>query len=887
MLARSVDSLLPRPPAISDGAAASVAVTHPIRTIIPSGPAADPLPLDPANVTGLWELRLGRVARAIVETRTVDGSLYLPFAPFLALAGIRHDVSRAQVVGWMDPAGIPFEVLASTGVIRLGQREGRGRSILLDGETIYVRATTIASLLGLHLEEDATGGVVTFTGVDALPVARRINLVARRERSGVPGRETRLLTLGPGAGGGVAALDYDLLTVHSAASMMTTGSATLAVPLGPGSLATEVTAVQGRATRVAARWLGVWPDGSAVRQLRLGDGLSYGIRPQPVRGLAVTNTPYARPLVVEAIPFAGSLPPDWVIEAYRGGELVGIDSAGSGGEYALQLPIGYGENPYELVAYSPTGEARILHRTFRALPEMLSAGQFEYGISAGQCREVGCGSLVNGQLALGASRRWTTRVGLQHRSRGVGPADQLDVGLVGMPLDALSLDAQLVPGRFGRIGLRFEPTAFALLYVNALVAGDSPAARQLSPFAEAWNAYGRLSAGSGADRLWIEGQLDARRATGFFEREARLGAGVRHQQLEVRPGVRQTRTATPAGTQRRAFASLDATLIPSSRWGALFGGLWLTAGLEWTAGGRLNRVETRAVRALGPSLRAEVGYRWSLAQGEGIFTAGLVSRWPGLRASSQLRQPDGGGGAVLSQSASGSFWWQPGRGAPLPDDLPSLDRGGIEGRVCLDRAGDGRCDADDPSAGRVRLLIGNESRVTGPDGRFALFGLRAYEDVRIEVDILSYSAPWWRPPFGAGVVRPVGNRSLRLDVPLQSAAIIEGRGEVADGGALPAGLQVSLIDSLTGAVRTLELYHDGGIYADGVLPGVYRAQFVATSYPPARYRSDTLTVHVGAASQPLEELLSSPAVIPVRLRLHPIRRTDLPAIAGAEERSQP
>ena len=107
-------------------------------------------------------------------------------------------------------------------------------------------------------------------------------------------------------------------------------------------------------------------------------------------------------MVVEDLPFAGTLPPDWSVEAYRAGQLVGFDSVGPSGRYSLTLPVQYGENPVDFVAYGPFGEVRTFNRTFRALPSMVPAGAVEYAVSAGECRAWSCDAGANLDLRYGA-----------------------------------------------------------------------------------------------------------------------------------------------------------------------------------------------------------------------------------------------------------------------------------------------------------------------------------------------------------------------------------------------------------------------------------------------------------------------------------------------------
>src|SRR5437879_13582860 len=89
------------------------------------------------------------------------------------------------------------------------------------------------------------------------------------------------------------------------------------------------------------------------------------------RGFFITNAPYLRPSLLGATRYDGQLDPGWTVEAYRGGDLVALDSTDRRGRFAVALPVRYGENPVDFVAYGPLGEVREFNRTYRVLSELL------------------------------------------------------------------------------------------------------------------------------------------------------------------------------------------------------------------------------------------------------------------------------------------------------------------------------------------------------------------------------------------------------------------------------------------------------------------------------------------------------------------------------------
>ena len=115
----------------------------------------------------------------------------------------------------------------------------------------------------------------------------------------------------------------------------------------------------------------MWRENRWVKQLRIGDVPSTGTRGRPLEGAAITNTPYVRPSFVGALRYTGRLEPGWSVEAYRGGDLVAYDSADPSGGFSMNLPVRYGENPVDFVAYGPFGEIREFNRTYRLVADEL------------------------------------------------------------------------------------------------------------------------------------------------------------------------------------------------------------------------------------------------------------------------------------------------------------------------------------------------------------------------------------------------------------------------------------------------------------------------------------------------------------------------------------
>src|SRR5204863_321890 len=83
-------------------------------------------------------------------------------------------------------------------------------------------------------------------------------------------------------------------------------------------------------------------------------------RLQLLRGASITNAPFMRSPLIGTSRYLGRLEPGWSVEAYQSGQLIAFDTTDAGGRFGFDLPVRYGENPVDFVAYGPLGDMRHL-----------------------------------------------------------------------------------------------------------------------------------------------------------------------------------------------------------------------------------------------------------------------------------------------------------------------------------------------------------------------------------------------------------------------------------------------------------------------------------------------------------------------------------------------
>src|SRR3989454_1103392 len=256
---------------------------------------------------------------------------------------------------------------------------------------LFVGAERLGDLLGVRIVVSGADLPVVVTDASGLPVGRRAQREAARaafrRRFAGPPPELALALERPRWDGMV--VDYSFLAPSSGVGAGGAYSVAVGADAFGGSLelgASSVGRLDAGVARIDGSWTGVWRDSRWLRQVRLGDGPVSGPNPWIQRGVLATNAPFVRPSFVGTTRYDRRLEPGWALQAYRRSDLVAFDSTDAQGRFAVDLPVRYGENPVDFVAYGPFGQIRRFNRTYRVLSELLPARTVEYGVFGGGCR---------------------------------------------------------------------------------------------------------------------------------------------------------------------------------------------------------------------------------------------------------------------------------------------------------------------------------------------------------------------------------------------------------------------------------------------------------------------------------------------------------------------
>jgi hypothetical protein len=796
---------------------------------------ADPIdPSDTAAQAVMVELRIGRLAQRTVPGYRVRTEALLPLSQFLQMVEIPFRLSpEGRLEAFADPGGVPIVVDAASDTLVYGRRRMRIApefKRFADAE-LYVGAERLADLLGLRITVDWNELVVAVVDASALPVGRRLQREAVREaflRRRAAGPVDRVLGLQRSRWGGLV-LDYSLFLPSTDPLRGGEYTTTAGADLMGGSLEGAVLSrngIEGGEVRLEGSWNGVWRDRPWLTQLSVGDAFSTGPRLRQLQGITLTNSPYVRPTLVGTYRYGGRLEPGWVIEAYRNGSLVAFDSADTQGAFGFDLPSYYGENPVDLVAYGPFGEVRRINQTYRVQSQLLPAGRFEYGVSAGGCRSTLCDATGNLDLRYGVARRWTVRAGVEQLWRDVHPdLTQPYAAVSGAPFNALAVEFEALAQGFVRTGVNFEPS------LNLRLAGDftaydegitgdalTPRGRQRE-----WGLGGFARPIPGVTSFYLDAGLrHTTTAAGGFT-HGRFGASLQASSVRLLPYLRMERSAPRGGeSSTRSFVGMNAYVLPRPWQGSFLGGLWARGDVELEEGHGLRTAAAVLGREVMDGVRLEVGTRYQ-RELVGLSLVAMVQTYlPGARTTTAVDAPAG-------RAATGSFLLQ---GSAVYNESarrvgftpgPSIQRAGLSGRVFLDDNANGEWEAGESVVSDVRVRLGNHTAVSDSDGVFRVWELIPFEPVLMMVDTLSIASPLVVPAFATASVTPSPNRFRTVNVPLVRAGVVEGRVllDGPDGGRGLGGASVIFTNIATGARQAALTFSDGGFYVLGVKPGDY------------------------------------------------------------------
>ena len=306
----------------------------------------------------LVELRFGRILARTIPAYRIDDRALLPISEFFRLAEISiRTEGDSSIVALLYPSGRRLHIAmgdtliaGTTGGVVIGPDD----LIERQGE-LYLATGPLGQLLGIRFLVDWSELYVLVEDPSSLPLVLRLERDATRRallrtRAGGGGPDL-MLPADRSRWSGIVA-DYawrlpgdDPLAGSSYALALGSGAFGGSLEFGVRSLG----AASSSNVHVDASWSGFWPANSYLRQLRIGSGTSFGVRPRAIRGVSLSNSPFVRHSTFGFNQFGGRLAPGWEVEAYRSGQLVAFDSVDATGRFSFDLPVVFQKDSFVFI----------------------------------------------------------------------------------------------------------------------------------------------------------------------------------------------------------------------------------------------------------------------------------------------------------------------------------------------------------------------------------------------------------------------------------------------------------------------------------------------------------------------------------------------------------
>ena len=781
---------------------------------------------DTAYVDAVIQLSIENGPSAVVPALEYNSTLLLPLHRFLDMAEIHVDTIalRDSAVAVLEPGHVVLRFIPGARVLMRGADSVRYDTADVawsDGD-LFVATGLLDRLLGLNtgVEWENLSAMVGRSG--GLPVVQRTRRERRHQLLYQPAQAAQALDIPLRQ----RVVDGAVFTWSvTAATSGPTNQMSADLGFGAGllggsaELRPQLWSDHGVSNaQLQASWTRAWSGSYWIRQARLGDVQTSGLRSMLVQGAVITNAPFIRSSEFDIEPIVGNVPAGWEAELYDGGRLLGYADANAVGSFLVPLQLRYGENPFNLVLYGPSGETVQQKRTIRVASSRLPDGQLEYSFAAGRCQYDPCDGLMSADVRYGLSSHVTVQGGSDAYFQGPrGTLWQPYAVVSAAPIPALGLTGEAVVNGHLRASADYDPSED--LRASATVTRFAPAGALYSGAgAEASESDGSLFWRPG----WMNGAL-------FF-----TGTGV----VSVIPGLRQVverlSGTTQVGQIRYSLGLLYNTLYRGAAGDSA--GFAIDASADAVVFGPWKWLRTSNVQgqlAVEPAhgltaLRASIGRRISqllrIDAAVGWYRVGGVSLELGLTTAT--RGPQTGTRSRFSQAgsqaltySSGSVAWDPRSRLLKLGDGADLDRAGVSGVLFRDDNGNGVRDPGEPGLAGIPVSVGGFAAQTDSDGRFAAWGLYPSEPVQIKVDTLALPDPHLLLPAPVIRVRPTPNAFGEIQIPLVVGAEIAGF--VVLGDRAIGGVPVVLRELNTGKEITVVTFADGAFYRAAVPPGEY------------------------------------------------------------------
>jgi len=766
-----------------------------------------------------------------------DDSIYIPIGAIFKELEIDRTISLrdSTIKGFFVRQNDLYEINFARHIARLNRRTIKFDSsqVIIGHLDYYVLPSLLNKIFSLDFSVDMSSLALSLTTEQELPIvteyqreARRNYLVTTPQASFIQAplaypRHRSLLN------GGV--MDYSLTGFagmgQSAYNYDFTGGGEI---LGGEAEGTIFGNFSDRTSKIYSSdisWKYVFDSTKYITYAGLGNLYSNGLTQYGFRGVQLSNEPVSIRTIFGKYVIDAKTNPNWDVELYLNGQLVGYSRADADGNAHFSIPLVYGTSFVQLKYYGPSGEVIESDRRLQIPFTFLPTGQITYTVGGGKLNNTDY-NFISGDVAAGISDWMTDKIGL----------DYVDDPIFAKPLLYNSLSLRV--GTEYMISLDAAPSAYYRSTFDALYASQTafdveytryrnnllynPSEKLQDAQADVFipvifpiGSFNLRAAAIGQE--YVNGQRAYSYSSYISSSAGQFNASLGYllSVLNYGGGVIRSYGLTANVLyslifQEGAFDFLNGSLLDlTMRYGVLKNSL--------------DDIRLEFSKNVQQYVRVSAAVERDFVNKFTTFNLQVVADLPFTRSTSNAQIQNGK--SWFSENVSGSIGYDSRYRHFVFNDLGWVGHSAASMRMYVDNNNDGKYDAgDEVIDGTVTLRQAVSSEISS-DGILREWNLLPYTQYSADIDISSIKNPLLIPKQKSFSFVTDPNSYKSIDIPFFAGGIVDGTvlkisGETAT--AIP-GLTLEIKSVGSDFQKAISIFGDGSFYYMGLPPGKYEA----------------------------------------------------------------
>jgi SPOR domain len=779
------------------------------------------------------------LVNTVITALYVGDSVYIPMGTLLKQLHVDRKITLrdSTIKGFFVNPNNLYEVNFARHVATLGKNQINFDStqVIIGELDFYVLPSLMNKLFNLNFSVDFNSLALSLTTDEELPIvteyqreARRNYLITSPQGSFLQAplaypRHRSLLN------GGI--IDYSLTGFggpgQSAYNYNLTGGAEI---LGGEAEGTVFGNVSGRNSGLYSSnlsWKYVFDSTDYITSAGLGNLYSNGLTQNGFRGAQISNEPVTVRMMFGKYSVDAKTNPNWDVELYLNGQLVGYSKADAAGNAHFMIPLVYGTSFVQLKYYGPSGEVIESDRRLQIPFTFLPAGQITYTVGGGKLNNTD-ENFLSGDVVVGITDWLTDKVGM----------DYVDSPVFSKPLIYNSLSMRM--GTEYMMSIDAAPSAYYRSSFNALYPSQTSFDLMYSHYESnlLYNPSNKLQDAQAdifvpvslsASSFNLRGAAVAQEYVGgqkaySYSAYVNSSAG----QFNTSIGYLESVLDYGGGSTFRSYGLtanvLYSMFFPQGRLDFLNGSLLNMTMRYGVLKNSLDDIRFEVSKNVYQYVRVALAGERDFVNKISTFSLQVVADLPFTRSTSNVQVQNGK--SWFTQNVSGSVGFDSKYDHFLFNNLGWVGHSAASMRMFVDNNNNGIYDNGDETInnGAVTLRQAVSSEVS-PNGVTREWNLLPYTQYSADIDLSSIRNPLLIPKMKSFSFVTDPNSYKPIDIPFFAGGVVDGsvlRVEGTTATAIP-GLTLEIRSAGSDFEKTISVFNDGSFYFMGLPPGKYEA----------------------------------------------------------------